>query len=299
MLHSPVSEALPVPDALLGLGAYLAEAALETVVLARGSHKARLALGVLVAGMALTALMLIGLQALVVGSWCSLCLGSAAISLTVAGLAARGRPPCGRRVAPPAGGMFGHDALRVGQGAMSRSSRQRVVVITGASAGIGRATAIAFAGRGDRVALLARGAAGLEGARADVERAGGIGLPLPTDVASAARWRRRRRRARQSSGRSMSGSTTRWRRCSRRWQRPPPRSSGARPRSPTSASFTAPCSAAAHAPSRPGSDRAGGLGALLPGDPAAGGRTAAPSTRSRGSPRGSAASCSMRAAASA
>ena len=86
--HSPVSEALPVPDALLGLGAYLAEAALETVVLARGSHKARLALGVLVAGMALTALMLIGLQALVVGSWCSLCLGSAAISLTVAGLAA-------------------------------------------------------------------------------------------------------------------------------------------------------------------------------------------------------------------
>jgi NAD(P)-dependent dehydrogenase (short-subunit alcohol dehydrogenase family) len=82
--------------------------------------------------------------------------------------------------------MFGHDALRVGQGAMSRSSRQRVVVITGASAGIGRATAIAFAGRGDRVALLARGAAGLEGARADIERAGGIGLPLPTDVASAA-----------------------------------------------------------------------------------------------------------------
>ena len=88
VLHSPVSEALPVPDALLGLGAYLAEAALETVVLARGSPRARLALGVLVSGMALSALMLIGLQALVVGSWCSLCLGSAAISLTVAGLAA-------------------------------------------------------------------------------------------------------------------------------------------------------------------------------------------------------------------
>src|SRR4051794_30283527 len=61
-----------------------------------------------------------------------------------------------------------------------------VVVVTGASAGVGRATAIAFARRGDRVALLARGAAGLEAARADVEQAGGTALPLPTDVGSAA-----------------------------------------------------------------------------------------------------------------
>ncbi|HEV2058788.1 MAG TPA: SDR family NAD(P)-dependent oxidoreductase, partial [Solirubrobacteraceae bacterium] len=38
----------------------------------------------------------------------------------------------------------------------------RVVVITGASAGIGRATARAFAARGDDVALIARGRAGLE-----------------------------------------------------------------------------------------------------------------------------------------
>ena len=57
-----------------------------------------------------------------------------------------------------------------------------VVVVSGASAGVGRATATAFAQRGYRVALLARGHAGLEGARRDVEDAGGEALVLPTDV---------------------------------------------------------------------------------------------------------------------
>lgn len=60
-----------------------------------------------------------------------------------------------------------------------------VVVVTGASAGVGRATARAFAEQGARVGLLARGEEGLEGARRDVEAAGGEALTVPTDVADA------------------------------------------------------------------------------------------------------------------
>src|SRR6478672_2050960 len=58
-------------------------------------------------------------------------------------------------------------------------------VVTGASAGVGRATAIAFAQKGWNVALIARGKEGLEGARRDVEAAGGHALALPLDVADA------------------------------------------------------------------------------------------------------------------
>lgn len=60
---------------------------------------------------------------------------------------------------------------------------KRVVVITGASAGVGRATARAFAERGAAVALLARGEQGLAGAAAEVESTGGSALVVPTDVA--------------------------------------------------------------------------------------------------------------------
>jgi NAD(P)-dependent dehydrogenase (short-subunit alcohol dehydrogenase family) len=60
-----------------------------------------------------------------------------------------------------------------------------VVVITGASAGLGRATALAFARRGWRVALIARGQARLESAAAEVGAAGGEALVLPADVADA------------------------------------------------------------------------------------------------------------------
>ncbi|HZS70978.1 MAG TPA: SDR family oxidoreductase [Candidatus Acidoferrum sp.] len=60
-----------------------------------------------------------------------------------------------------------------------------VVVITGASAGVGRATARAFAERGARVGLLARGQDGLNGAVSDVNNRGGRALAIPTDVAES------------------------------------------------------------------------------------------------------------------
>src|SRR5437879_72086 len=62
-----------------------------------------------------------------------------------------------------------------------------VVVITGASAGVGRATVRAFARHGADIGLLARGVDGLEAARREVEAAGGRAIAIPTDVADADR----------------------------------------------------------------------------------------------------------------
>jgi len=59
-------------------------------------------------------------------------------------------------------------------------------VVTGASGGVGRAAAMAFAARGDRVALLARGDKGLAAAASDVVQAGGEALALPVDVSDPA-----------------------------------------------------------------------------------------------------------------
>jgi len=59
----------------------------------------------------------------------------------------------------------------------------KVVVVTGASGGVGRAVGRAFGARGDAVALLARGEEGLAGAADDVRRAGGKALPISVDVA--------------------------------------------------------------------------------------------------------------------
>ena len=68
----------------------------------------------------------------------------------------------------------------------SSPPRANVVVITGASAGVGRATARAFARRGCKVALLARGEVGLRATAREVETLGGTPLVISTDVADSA-----------------------------------------------------------------------------------------------------------------
>jgi NAD(P)-dependent dehydrogenase (short-subunit alcohol dehydrogenase family) len=73
-----------------------------------------------------------------------------------------------------------------GNDAVEGTAMSQVVVVTGASGGIGRATAVAFARRGHRVALLARGRTGLDAAAEDVRNAGGTPLVVPVDVADAA-----------------------------------------------------------------------------------------------------------------
>jgi NADP-dependent 3-hydroxy acid dehydrogenase YdfG len=62
---------------------------------------------------------------------------------------------------------------------------KKVVVVTGASAGLGRAIAHAFAKRGASVALLARNPEALEAAAEECRALGGEALPIPTDVADA------------------------------------------------------------------------------------------------------------------
>ena len=64
--------------------------------------------------------------------------------------------------------------------------RNEVVVITGASAGVGRATAREFGEHGASVGLIARGEDGLRAAAREIERSGGKALVLPTDVSDAA-----------------------------------------------------------------------------------------------------------------
>ena len=61
----------------------------------------------------------------------------------------------------------------------------KVVVVTGATSGVGRATVRAFAERGAILGLIARGQDGLEATAKEVEAAGGRALALPADVADA------------------------------------------------------------------------------------------------------------------
>lgn len=67
-----------------------------------------------------------------------------------------------------------------------QTRRKKIVVVTGASAGVGRATAIAFAKKGATLALLARGLDGLQGAAREIEELGGKVLIIQADVSDAA-----------------------------------------------------------------------------------------------------------------
>lgn len=66
------------------------------------------------------------------------------------------------------------------------AGKREIVVVTGASAGVGRAVVRRFARDGARIALIARGVDGLEAAAREVEEAGGEALVLPLDVADPA-----------------------------------------------------------------------------------------------------------------
>lgn len=68
----------------------------------------------------------------------------------------------------------------------ARAMAGQVVVVTGGSAGVGRATAVAFARHGAAVAVLARGADRLEATHRELEGEGARCLAVATDVADAA-----------------------------------------------------------------------------------------------------------------
>jgi short-subunit dehydrogenase len=70
-------------------------------------------------------------------------------------------------------------------GAHMMSKKSEVVVITGATAGVGRAVAREFGRRRACVGLIARGADGLAATRREIEAAGGQALELAVDVADA------------------------------------------------------------------------------------------------------------------
>ena len=92
---------------------------------------------------------------------------------------------------------------------MTTGGGRKIAVVTGGTAGVGRATVRELAGRGYDVAILARGAAGLQGAAADVRKAGRQALPSPGRRRGGQEgdYGRRPRRWDRNSARSTSGST--------------------------------------------------------------------------------------------
>jgi short-subunit dehydrogenase len=79
-------------------------------------------------------------------------------------------------------------------------AKPEIVVITGASAGVGRATVREFAKHGAWIGLISRGTDGLEGAQREVEAAGGRALVLPVDVSDAAQVEAAAERVEQELG---------------------------------------------------------------------------------------------------
>src|SRR5438477_13116406 len=69
---------------------------------------------------------------------------------------------------------------------MPKRLSEQVVAVTGASSGVGRAVARAFAAAGAKIGLIARGVDGLHAAAVEIGRAGGEALVLPADVSRAA-----------------------------------------------------------------------------------------------------------------
>ncbi len=94
----------------------------------------------------------------------------------------------------------------------------KIVVVTGAGAGVGRATVEAFARAGYDVALLSRDPARLERRRRDLRRSAGAPCRSPPTSPMPTRWTPRPSGSSGSSGPSTCGSTSPWRPCSRRCQ---------------------------------------------------------------------------------
>lgn len=90
-------------------------------------------------------------------------------------------PQCGRHMPPEPPHAPPHASTRRSR-APADDGRAAVVVITGASSGIGRCTAALFARYGWRVGLIARGSAGLDATHDDVERYGALAASAPADV---------------------------------------------------------------------------------------------------------------------